>query len=70
MYKFRSMVVNAEKLKSELMEKNEADGPIFKMEDDPRVTKVGKFIRKTSIDELPCVLVIKTKNLTATYSLL
>ncbi len=56
MYKFRSMVVNAEKLKSELMEKNEADGPIFKIEDDPRITKVGKFIRKTSLDELPQLL--------------
>lgn len=53
MYKFRSMVVNAEELKEELAAKNEMSGPMFKMKDDPRVTKVGKFIRKTSIDELP-----------------
>ncbi|WP_270577710.1 sugar transferase [Caldibacillus thermoamylovorans] len=53
MYKFRSMVANAEELKAQLMEKNEATGPVFKMKNDPRVTKVGKFIRKTSIDELP-----------------
>lgn len=53
MYKFRSMVVNAEKLKDKLSEKNEMTGPMFKMKEDPRVTKVGKFIRKTSIDELP-----------------
>ncbi|MEG6532050.1 sugar transferase [Caldibacillus thermoamylovorans] len=53
MYKFRSMVANAEELKAQLMEKNEATGPVFKMKNDPRVTKIGKFIRKTSIDELP-----------------
>lgn len=53
MYKFRSMVVNAEELKSKLHEQNEMDGPMFKMKEDPRVTKVGKFIRKTSLDELP-----------------
>lgn len=53
MYKFRSMVANAEKLKEKLSEKNEMKGPMFKMKEDPRVTKVGKFIRKTSIDELP-----------------
>ena len=53
MYKFRSMVVNAEELKDKLHEKNEMSGPMFKMKDDPRITKVGKFIRKTSIDELP-----------------
>ena len=52
-YKFRSMYVDAEERKRELMEKNEMDGLMFKMKDDPRVTKVGKFIRKTSIDELP-----------------
>ena len=56
MYKFRSMVVNAEKLKAKLMEKNEVDGAMFKMKDDPRVTKIGKFIRKYSIDELPQLL--------------
>lgn len=53
MYKFRSMVTNAEELKDKLKEKNEMSGPMFKLKDDPRVTKVGKFIRKTSIDELP-----------------
>ncbi|AGF54955.1 sugar transferase [Clostridium saccharoperbutylacetonicum] len=52
-YKFRSMVVNAEELKDKLSDKNEISGPMFKMKEDPRVTKVGKFIRKTSIDELP-----------------
>ena len=53
MYKFRSMVSNAEELLEELMEHNEMDGPVFKIKDDPRITKVGKFIRKSSIDELP-----------------
>ena len=52
-YKFRSMVVNAEELKEKLAHQNEMSGPMFKMKDDPRVTKVGKFIRKTSLDELP-----------------
>lgn len=53
MYKFRSMVSNAEELLEELMEHNEMDGPVFKIKEDPRITRVGKFIRKTSIDELP-----------------
>lgn len=53
MYKFRSMVVNAEELKEKLKEQNEMSGPMFKIKEDPRVTKIGKFIRKTSIDELP-----------------
>ncbi|WP_195959345.1 sugar transferase [Clostridium saudiense] len=53
MYKFRSMVVNAEELKEKLAHQNEMSGPMFKMKDDPRVTKIGKFIRKTSLDELP-----------------
>ncbi len=53
MYKFRSMCPNAEQLKDELMKYNEMDGPVFKMKNDPRITKVGKFIRKYSIDELP-----------------
>ncbi|MCI8948720.1 MAG: sugar transferase [Lachnospiraceae bacterium] len=52
-YKFRSMYQDAEERKKELMAKNEVQGLMFKMEDDPRITKVGKFIRKTSIDELP-----------------
>ena len=53
MYKFRSMVKNAPELHKELLKHNELDGPAFKMKDDPRITKVGKFIRRTSIDELP-----------------
>lgn len=53
MYKFRSMVVNAEDLLYKLKGRNEMSGPMFKMKEDPRVTSVGKFIRKTSIDELP-----------------
>ena len=52
-YKFRSMYVDAEERKKELMSKNEVQGLMFKMENDPRITKVGAFIRKTSIDELP-----------------
>ncbi|MFD0697825.1 sugar transferase [Paenibacillus sp. GCM10027628] len=53
MYKFRSMVHDAEKLLEELRVKNEISGAMFKMKDDPRITKIGKLIRKTSIDELP-----------------
>lgn len=53
MYKFRSMVKNAPELHKELLKHNELDGPAFKMKDDPRITKVGKLIRRTSIDELP-----------------
>jgi lipopolysaccharide/colanic/teichoic acid biosynthesis glycosyltransferase len=53
MYKFRSMVTDAEKKLEMLLKHNEADGAMFKMKDDPRITRVGKFIRKTSIDELP-----------------
>lgn len=52
-YKFRSMYIDAEERKKELEAQNEMHGLMFKMEDDPRITKVGKFIRKTSIDELP-----------------
>lgn len=60
MYKFRSMVSNAEELLEELMEQNEMDGPVFKIKEDPRITRVGKFIRKTSIDELPQLFNILT----------
>ncbi len=52
-YKFRSMYADAEERKKELMEKNEMNGLMFKMKDDPRITKIGKFIRKTSLDEFP-----------------
>lgn len=53
MYKFRSMISNAEELLEELICENEMDGPVFKIKEDPRITRVGRFIRKTSIDELP-----------------
>ena len=52
-YKFRSMCPNAEAKLDDLLDQNEMDGPVFKIKDDPRITRVGKFIRKTSIDELP-----------------
>ena len=52
-WKFRSMIVGADKLVGALQEQNEKDGPVFKIKDDPRITRIGKFIRKTSIDELP-----------------
>ena len=52
-YKLRSMYQDAEERKKALMEQNKMDGHMFKMDNDPRITKVGKFIRKTSIDELP-----------------
>ena len=52
-YKLRSMIPNAENKLEALLDKNEMDGPAFKIADDPRITKVGRFIRKTSIDELP-----------------
>ena len=53
MYKFRSMVVNAEDMKEKLEKQNERKGPMFKIKNDPRITKIGRFIRKTSVDELP-----------------
>ncbi len=53
LYKFRSMVVDAEKKKQELLALNEQDGPAFKIKADPRITPVGRFLRKTSLDELP-----------------
>ena len=53
MWKFRSMCADAEAKLAELQAKNEKDGPVFKMVDDPRITRVGRVIRKTSIDELP-----------------
>ena len=56
MYKFRSMVSNADELLEKLLKDNEIDGAMFKVQDDPRVTKIGRFIRKYSIDELPQLL--------------
>jgi exopolysaccharide biosynthesis polyprenyl glycosylphosphotransferase len=52
-YKFRSMYVDADSRLKEVMPSNEKDGPIFKMHDDPRITRVGRFLRRTSMDELP-----------------
>lgn len=52
-HKFRSMIPNADKQLDDLLDQNEMEGPVFKIKDDPRITRVGKFIRKTSIDELP-----------------
>lgn len=53
MYKFRTMIPDADKMLEQFMEFNEMDGPVFKIKDDKRITKVGKFLRKTSLDELP-----------------
>ncbi|MCU5174424.1 sugar transferase [Bacillus paranthracis] len=53
MYKFRSMVADAEERLKDLLQYNEVNGAMFKMKEDPRITKIGKFIRKTSLDELP-----------------
>lgn len=53
LYKFRSMHHNAEKQLESLLDENEMDGPVFKIKKDPRITRVGRFIRRTSIDELP-----------------
>jgi lipopolysaccharide/colanic/teichoic acid biosynthesis glycosyltransferase len=56
MYKFRTMMANAEKLQAELESRNEVSGPVFKIKNDPRTTQIGRFLRKTSIDELPQLL--------------
>jgi exopolysaccharide biosynthesis polyprenyl glycosylphosphotransferase len=55
-YKFRTMVLNAEQKQAELEHLNEVGGPVFKIKNDPRITRIGKFLRKTSIDELPQLL--------------
>lgn len=56
LYKFRSMHSNAEQIKAQLMDRNEMSGPVFKIKNDPRVTRIGRFLRRTSIDELPQLL--------------
>lgn len=56
MYKFRSMFRDADKMLDDLNRLNEAEGPVFKIRNDPRITRVGRFIRKTSLDELPQVI--------------
>ena len=52
-FKFRTMVIDAEKLQVKIMDQNEMSGPVFKIKNDPRINKVGRFLRKTSLDELP-----------------
>jgi exopolysaccharide biosynthesis polyprenyl glycosylphosphotransferase len=52
-FKFRTMVIDAEKLQAKIMDQNEMSGPVFKIKNDPRINKVGSFLRKTSLDELP-----------------
>lgn len=56
LYKFRTMCIDAESKKRDLMSQNEMDGPVFKIKDDPRITKIGKILRATNIDELPQLL--------------
>lgn len=56
MFKFRTMVPDAEERLGQLLSQNQMDGPAFKMRDDPRITRVGRFLRRTSIDELPQLL--------------
>ncbi|MCA9874226.1 MAG: sugar transferase [Ardenticatenaceae bacterium] len=63
MYKFRSMVIDAEQQKEALQAFNEADGPLFKIKDDPRLTRVGRFIRRTSLDELPQLINVLQGNM-------
>lgn len=53
LFKFRTMVVNAEEMRASLESRNEMDGPVFKIEHDPRITPIGRFLRRTSMDELP-----------------
>lgn len=63
MYKFRSMVTDAEERLEQLLKYNEVSGAMFKMKEDPRITNIGKFIRKTSIDELPQLFNVLTGNM-------
>jgi len=64
MYKFRTMAVDAHHLVEELSHLNEMDGPVFKCDDDPRLTRIGKLLRKTSLDELPQLLNVLTGDMT------
>jgi exopolysaccharide biosynthesis polyprenyl glycosylphosphotransferase len=62
-YKFRTMVKGADLMKKELLQYNERTGPLFKIKDDPRITRVGKFLRKTSLDELPQLINVLIGNM-------
>lgn len=62
-YKFRSMVPNAETMLHEVLEQNEMDGPVFKIKSDPRITRVGRWIRRTSLDELPQLINVLQGNM-------
>jgi lipopolysaccharide/colanic/teichoic acid biosynthesis glycosyltransferase len=53
LYKFRTMIVGADEIRVELDDRNEMDGPAFKMKNDPRITRIGKFLRRSGLDELP-----------------
>ena len=63
LYKFRTMCPDAEEQLNELLSQNQMDGPVFKIKEDPRITRIGKFIRKTGIDELPQLLNILKGNM-------
>lgn len=56
LYKFRTMAIDADKIKNSLIVRNEADGPVFKIHDDPRFTPIGKFLSHTGLDELPQII--------------
>jgi lipopolysaccharide/colanic/teichoic acid biosynthesis glycosyltransferase len=62
-FKFRSMVVNAEALRDALTKENEASGPLFKMKNDPRITRIGRVLRKYSLDELPQLINVSLRDM-------